>query len=275
MGMPIQNTHVYSLNFSYDQVLIAQDHDDMEFMARKLKEEYEKWRLTINLEKTKYVCIGEEKESLKFDSGQEIQPSTQCTYLGTKIDQTGDNTTEIKHRINQTRKSINALNYIWWHKDITKNRKLYIDQTIIQSILMYGAEVWQITTREINKILSTEMDALRRSVRKSRMERIKNEHIKEIIGVKEKPDIIDIIERKRLQWYGHVKRMQEERIPKLIMEWIPGERRKTGRPRKTQMEGVREAMKIRHLEADQWLNRKEWCLGSGRRRQLSQDRKDR
>ena len=42
-----------------------------------------------------------------------------------------------------------------------------------------------------------------------------------------------------------------------------------------QMEGVRAAMKTRHLEADQWLNRKEWCLGSGRRRQLSQDRKDR
>ena len=34
-------------------------------------------------------------------------------------------------------------------------------------------------------------------------------------------------------------------------------------------------MKTRHLEEDQWLNRKEWCLGSGRRRQLSQDRKDR
>ena len=30
-----------------------------------------------------------------------------------------------------------------------------------------------------------------------------------------------------------------------------------------------------HLEEDQWLNRKEWCLGSGRRRQPSQDRKDR
>jgi hypothetical protein len=97
---------------------------------------------------------------------------------------------------------------------------------------------------------------------------------KEIIGVKEKPDIIDIIERKRLQWNGHVKRMQEERLPKLIMEWIPGESRKRRRPRKTWMEGIRAAM-TRHLEADQWLNRKEWCLGSGRRRQLSQDRKDR
>jgi hypothetical protein len=101
------------------------------------------------------------------------------------------------------------------------------------------------------------MDVLRRSARKSRIERIKIEHIKEIMRVKEKPDIIDIIERKRFQWYGHVKRMQEERLPKLIMGWIPGERTKRGRPRKTWMEGVRAAMKTRHLEADQWLNRKE------------------
>ena len=32
-------------------VLLAQDHDNMEYMARKLKEEYEKWGLAINLEK--------------------------------------------------------------------------------------------------------------------------------------------------------------------------------------------------------------------------------
>jgi hypothetical protein len=69
------------------------------------------------------------------------------------------------------------------------------------------------------------------------------------MGVKEKPYIIDI-ERKRLQWYGHVKRMQKERLPKLLMEWIPGERRKRGRPRKTWMEGVGAAIKTRHLEAD-------------------------
>jgi len=101
--------------------------------------------------------------------------------------------------------------------------------------------------------------------KKIKDKRIKNKHIKEIMGLKEKPDIADIIERKRLQWYGHVKRKQEERLPKLIMEWIPGERRKRGRPRKTWMEGVRAAIKTRHSEAAQWLNGKQWCLGSGRR----------
>jgi hypothetical protein len=72
----------------------------------------------------------------------------------------------------------------------------------------------------MNKILSTEMDVLRRSARKSRTERIKNEHIKEIMGVRWTVDSIDIIQKKRLEWYGHIKRMSE-RITKLIMEWIP------------------------------------------------------
>jgi hypothetical protein len=48
--------------------------------------------------------------------------------------------------------------------------------------------------------------------------------------------------------------MPEERIPKLIMEWIPWERRKRGRSRKTWME-VQAPMTTRNLEPDQWRNR--------------------
>jgi hypothetical protein len=36
--------------------------------------------------------------------------------------------------------------------------------------------------------------------------------------------------------------MPEERIPKLIMEWIPRERRKRKKKKKTWMEGVQAAM---------------------------------
>jgi hypothetical protein len=189
------------------------------------------------------------------------------TYLGTKIDQLGDNTTEIKHRISQTIQAIHELNSIWWHNNITKNRKLYIYQSIIQSILMYGAEVWQISTREINFFLQKWM-CYGGHQEKSRRERIKNEHIKEIMGVKGKADITDIIEKKRLQWYGHVKRVPGEGIPKLIMEWIPEESRKRGHPRKAWMEGLEAAMISRNLEQDQWRNREEWRSVSGRRRQL-------
>jgi hypothetical protein len=84
---------------------------DLKFMGSCIVSIFE--YISNHLEKTKYICIEEEKESLKFDSREEIKPSTECTYLGTKIDQTGDNTTEIKHRINQRRNAINALNSIW------------------------------------------------------------------------------------------------------------------------------------------------------------------
>jgi hypothetical protein len=62
--------------------------------------------------------------------------------------------------------------------------------------------------------------------------------------------------------------MPEERIPKLIMEWIPLEIRKRGCPRKKWMERVQAAMTTKNLELDQWRNREEWRLVSGSRRQL-------
>ena len=59
---------------------------------------------------------GRRTKILKFEDGEEIKPCTECT----KIEQLGDNTTEIKHRNSKTRIAINALNSIWWHKNITK-----------------------------------------------------------------------------------------------------------------------------------------------------------
>jgi hypothetical protein len=88
------------------------------------------------------------------------------------------------------------------------------------------------------------------------------------MGVNGKADTIDIMQQKRLQCYGHVKRTPEERIPKLIMDWIPRERRKRGRPRKTWMEGVQAAVTTGNLETNRWRNREEWQLVCGRWRQM-------
>ena len=75
----------------------------------------------------------------------------------------GENSAEIKQRMSQTRTAVNALISIWWQKNIAKIKKLYIYQTIIKSILVYDAEILQIPTGDINKILSTKMDVIRKS----------------------------------------------------------------------------------------------------------------
>jgi len=47
---------------------------------------------------------------------------------------------------------------------------------------------------------------------------------------------LDDIKAKQLQSYGHVKRMEEGRLPKDVMKWCPTGRRKQGRPKLTSAE---------------------------------------
>ena len=43
--------------------------------------------------------------------------------------------------------------------------------------------------------------------------------------------LLDDIKSKQLQWYGHVQRMEEWRLPKEVMKWSSPGRRKRGRPK--------------------------------------------
>ena len=108
------------------------------------------------------------------------------------------------------------------------------------------------------------MDALRRSSRISRKERIRNVAIRQQIGLEE--PIIKEIEQNQLTWYGHVQRMAEARLPKIALKWMPKQKTAQGRPMKNWMEGIRKAMDERNLNEGQWEDRKQWSLGVGQRR---------
>jgi len=53
---------------------------------------------------------------------------------------------------------------------------------------------------------------------------------------------LDDIKIKQLQWYGHVQRMEEGRLPKEVMKWSPPGRRKLDRPKLTWAKGIRGVM---------------------------------
>ncbi len=57
--------------------------------------------------------------------------------------------------------------------------------------------------------------------------------------------ILDFIGKGRLRWYGHVKRMEEDRFARKFLEWIPEGTRPVGRPRKRWIKGVAEAVEER------------------------------
>jgi hypothetical protein len=49
MGLEIQDMTIYSVLFADDQLLVAQNYEELQYMARKLIDEYELWGLKLNI----------------------------------------------------------------------------------------------------------------------------------------------------------------------------------------------------------------------------------
>jgi hypothetical protein len=67
---------------------------------------------------------------------------------------------------------------------------------------------------------------------------------KEIYASVKKPTIIETIRLNRLRWFGHVQRMEENRIPKRVLCMNLATTRLSGRPRNRRHDEVREDGRI-------------------------------
>src|SRR5678816_2584808 len=73
------------------------------------------------------------------------------------------------------------------------------------------------------------MYVLRMTAGNTRRVRQRNLRIREEVGVMA---ILNKMDAARLRWWGHLERMQEERVAKRRWEWRPEETRPRGSPRK-------------------------------------------
>ena len=95
-----------------------------------------------------------------------------------------------------------------------------IYNSTVKSVLIYGGETWSLYEDDRRRINATEMDALRRSARISKLDRKTNEYIRE--KKMDAPDtILDEITRKQLICCGHFERMDRTRLPKIMIKWKP------------------------------------------------------
>lgn len=262
MGIPVDDSTLFTLSFADDQAIIAQDSYDMEFMMRRLYTEYEKWGLQVSLEKTEYLIINSDnKFEVLINDDTQIKQVDNFKYLGTTLDKDGIGQREIRTRIRNARKVIGALNPVWWDKSINLKNKKRIGQTMVETVLTYGCEVWAMREDDKRKLTAVEMDYLRRSARRSRLERIRNEQIRREMSAEE--TVIERIEKKSLKWFGHLLRMEETRWPKRIFQWTPPGKQKRGRPHRSWNEGIRRAMRERNLDEEMVHDRGEWRAGTG------------
>jgi hypothetical protein len=128
-----------------------------------------------------------------------ITGCTEYRYLATIFTKDGRDNKNISHRVTQARKIRGALNWVWWSKNITRNRKKMIYNSMVKSVLIYGAETWSLCEDDRRGINATDMDTLRRSARISKLDR-KKEYIRGKMDAQDM--ILNDKTRKQLICYG-------------------------------------------------------------------------
>ena len=165
-------------------------------------------------------------------------------YLGGKISQKGS-CTDVKYRIGKALGAMQNLNDIWKSKDISTSKKIQLYKTLIPSLLMYGSETWTLKKEDENRLLVFEVTCLRKILGVSRLDKIRNKTIRKSLNLKE--NLIERISQKRLRYYGHIMRMNTQRMPYITLNGMVQGNRQQGRPVKRWLDGIRDDVKKLNL----------------------------
>ncbi|KAH1254392.1 Craniofacial development protein 2 [Glycine max] len=129
-------------------------------------------------------------------------------------------------------------------------------RTAVRPAILYGTECWAVKSQHENKVGVAEMRMLRWMCGKTRQDKIRNEAIRERVGV---APIVEKMVENRLRWFGHVERRPVDSVVRRVDQM---ERRQTirgrGRPKKTIREVIKKDLEINGLDRSMVLDRTLW-----------------
>ena len=136
-----------------------------------------------------------------------LRQSEVSNYLGSVVTDEGSKP-EILCRIAQATAALTRLKQVWNDRRIPLSSKIGLMRSLATFIFLYACESRTLTAELQRRIHAMEMRCYRKVLRISYKDHVTNEEvcakIQQAIGPHE--DLLTIVKRRKLQWYGHVSR---------------------------------------------------------------------
>ena len=140
-------------------------------------------------------------------NGQRLETVTSFKYQGSVITTDGSKP-ELLSRIAQTTAAFTRLKPIWNDMSISLSSKIRLMRSLVTSIFLYACESRILTAKLQRRMKAMEMRCCSKILCISCKDNVTNEEvcakIQQASGLHE--DLLTIVKRRKLQWYGHVSR---------------------------------------------------------------------
>ena len=155
--------------------------------------------------------------------------------------------------------SSTRLKPVWNDRSISLSSKIRLMSSLITPIFLHACEPWTLTAELQRRIQAMETRCYHKILHISYKDHVTNEEVRakiqQAIGPKE--DLLTIIKRHKLQWYGHVSRSSD--LAKTILQGTVKKERRQDRQRKRWEDNIREWTGLKFTKSQRAVaNRENW-----------------
>ena len=159
----------------------------------------------------------------------ELECIAKYSYLGMVFSSDGKWKLEVDRRVQAGRSALCSVSkHVVWNKNISAHVKKVIFEVMVKSRIMYGSEVWWANKGESAKLETIQNDFVRWVCGYTRKDRMHVDELRSQVGLRSLQDSMCC---KRLEWLGHLIRMDGNRLVSKVWGWKCEGKKAAGRPR--------------------------------------------
>ena len=187
--------------------------------------------------------------------GDNLETVSEFCYLGDLVTREGGTEAAVTARISAGWRKFRELSGVLCGRGVSNRLKGILYKTCVRTAMTYGSETWAAKAEDLKRMTTADMRMVRLMAGVRMKDRRRND---DVLAMMSLDSVADCLEKERLRWYGHVMRRDEEMEVKRILKMeIEGDKKK-GRPMKTWMQAVKETMKKRRINDNDWEDRSKW-----------------
>jgi len=211
----VKEVSICELLFADDAALVANSESELQCLLDRFPTSCQLFGLTISTSKTQVMGQGAPFGTGISLEGNSLEAVHQFKYLGCILSDTLSLDSKLSTHIGKTAIVMSSLTKrVWQNRKLSVKTKIAVYRSYVLSVLLYGSESWTCYAIQERKLNSFHMRNLRRLLGITWKDKVANETVLQRTGMS---TILSLLRQRRLRWVGHVKRMAEDRIPKLIL----------------------------------------------------------